>query len=144
MGISTLRFLSYEPILFFFSFTIYSFYFSHLTALAGMASKMFMRTDLQWNHCRQFSLRVIKWVKIPFKFAFTLSISGDLIFSILIQVSAWYPSPFSWKKNSFNISCAVFVVVDFLKLFFRFLYHFWKIVSFCGKFWSDIFFLSVL
>lgn len=35
--------------------------------------------------------------------------------------------------------CVVFVVVDFLKLFFRFLYHFWKIVSLCGKIWSDTF-----
>lgn len=36
--------------------------------------------------------------------------------------------------------CVVFVVVDFLKLFFRFLYHFWKIVSLCGKIWSDTLF----
>lgn len=32
-----------------------------------------------------------------------------------------------------------FVVVGFLKLCFRFLYHFWKIVSLCGKIWSDTF-----
>lgn len=107
---------------------VFFLFFSTLLPSLGWLVKCSWR--LVWNDIItvNFLEEVIKWVKILFKLAYTLSICGDLLFLYILIDSglcllSW---PFSWKKIHLMFLVYSFCSSGFSQTIFRFLYHFLK------------------